>query len=200
MSSASPIIIVSGLPRSGTSMMMRMVVEAGIPPLTDGLREADEDNPLGYFELEAVKKVREDSSWLAGAGGKVVKIVHILLQGLPSTHQYRIIMMHRDLDEVVASQRKMLDRSGKAGASLPVETLKKVFTSQFEQARKWAASQPNCSCLDVRYDQVIADPAGEARRVAEFIGRPEKAGAMAAAVQASLYRNRKPRSEGSPGT
>jgi hypothetical protein len=172
-------------------MMMRMIAAAGVTPLTDSARAPDEDNPLGYFELEAVKKTRQDAAWLADAPGKVVKVVHILLKDLPPTYVYRVVMMHRDLDEVVASQRRMLDRSGRAGATMPAETLKKVFATQLEAARKWTASQPNCSCLDVRYDEVIAGPAGQAARVAEFIGRPERAADMAAAVQESLYRNRK---------
>lgn len=173
-------------------MMMRMIVEAGIPPLTDRQREADEDNPLGYFELEAVKATKVDSSWLAAAPGKVVKVIHLLLRDLPSTYSYRIVMMHRDLDEVVASQKKMLERSGRAGAAMSADALKRVFATQLDGVRRWVGSQPNFACLDVHYHQVIADPLAQATRVAEFIGRPEQAQAMSAGVQGSLYRNRKP--------
>ncbi|MBX3364537.1 MAG: sulfotransferase [Phycisphaeraceae bacterium] len=185
------VMIVSGLPRSGTSMAMRMLAAAGIPLLTDALRPPDEDNPLGYFELEAVKKTRDDPSWLADAPGKAVKVIHALLQCLPPTHHYRIIFMHRDLDEVLASQRRMLERSGRLGASMPPEALKRVFASQLQSARRWAETQPNCACLDVHYHEVIHAPAAQAARMASFAGIPDKAAEMAAAVDASLYRRRR---------
>lgn len=192
LASPAPIYVVSGLPRSGTSMLMRMVAAAGIPPLTDQQRQADEDNPLGYFELEAVKTTRSDPSWLDDAPGKVVKVIHALLKDLPPAHQYRIIFMHRDLDEVLASQRTMLGRSGKTGASISPEALKRIFAAQYQSVRAWAAAQPHCACLDVRHHDVIHDPAAEAARIAEFLGRPESAAAMAACVDRSLYRNRSP--------
>ncbi len=185
------VAIVSGLPRSGTSMMMRMIVTGGIPALSDGLRAADEDNPLGYFELEAVKTTKKDPSWLDGAPGKVVKLVHILLPDLPLNHSYRVVMLHRNPDEVIASQQKMLDRSGKKGAQLPAAALKNVFNSQMESVRRWLDSHSNFKRLDVHYDRVIADPMGEAARVAEFLGISDMAGKMAAAVDPKLYRNRK---------
>ncbi len=187
----SDVVIVSGLPRSGTSMMMRMIAAAGIPPLTDGIRGPDEDNPNGYFELEAVKQTRQDSSWLDQAPGKSVKLVHLLLKELPPTHRYRLVMMHRDLDEVLASQQKMLARSGRKGAVSGPEALKRVFAAQLLDVERWVASQPNFSRLDVSYNGVLKDAGTEARRVAAFLGRPERAGAMAAAVDAGLYRNRR---------
>lgn len=187
----SDIAIVSGLPRSGTSMMMRMIVSGGIPALSDGLRSADEDNPLGYFEFEPVKRTKLDSSWLDSAQGRVVKLVHILLPDLPLNHSYRVVMLHRDLDEVIASQQKMLTRSGKKGAQLPAATLKTVFGAQMDTVGRWLDSQPQFKRLDVRYERVIADPRAEAARVAEFLGIPGMADKMAAAVDATLYRNRK---------
>lgn len=191
MSQLPDVFVVSGLPRSGTSMMMRMIAAAGIAQLTDGVRSADEDNPLGYAELEAVKRTREDPSWLAQAPGKVVKLVHLLLKDLPPTHRYRVVMMHRDLDEVLASQRKMLDRSGRAGGQAPPDALKKIFATQMQGVASWLAAQPNFAVLDVRYADVLAAPAKESARIAAFIGAPEKAAAMIAAVEPSLYRNRK---------
>src|SRR5256885_1317813 len=97
---APPVTVVSGLPRSGTSMMMRMIAAGGIAPLSDHSREADEDNPLGYLELEAVKATRRDPSWLSRAPGRVVKVIHLLLKDLPPGYAYRVILMRRDLDEV----------------------------------------------------------------------------------------------------
>jgi hypothetical protein len=184
------IAVVSGLPRSGTSMMMRMIVSGGILALTDGQREPDEDNPLGYFELEAVKSTKADPTWLHGARGKVVKLVHILLPDLPADHTYRIVMMHRNLDEVIASQTKMLARSGKPGAQIAPAALKNIYAAQLETVRRWITSHPNCQVLDVHYDRVIADPASESARVAAFLEIPHAAPAMASAVEKSLYRNR----------
>lgn len=185
------ITVVSGLPRSGTSMMMRMIAAGGIPQLTDGVRAADEDNPLGYAEFEAVKRTKDDASWLEQAPGKVVKLVHVLLKDLPDTYPYRVVMMHRDLDEVLASQGKMLERSGKPGGALPPETLKKIYTGQMQGVAAWLASKPNFSVLDVKYNDVLANPATEAGRVAAFLGLEGKAAEIAAAVEPSLYRNRK---------
>jgi Sulfotransferase family len=172
-------------------MMMRMIAAAGITQLTDGLRTPDEDNPLGYAELEAVKRTREDASWLAQAPGKVVKLVHLLLKDLPSTHRYSVVMMHRDPDEVLASQRKMLERSGKPGGQISPEALKKIFASQMQAVTTWLASQPNFRVLHVQYGAVLANPAAEAERVAAFLGTPEMSAQIAAAVEPTLYRNRK---------
>lgn len=191
MALGDDIVIVSGLPRSGTSMMMRMIVAAGVPALVDGVRGADPDNPHGYFEYEPVKRTKEDPSWVAGAGGKVVKMVHLLLRDLPEGRRYRVVMMERDLDEVVASQQKMLAHQGRSGASMPRDSLKRVFAGQLEGVRRWMDERAWFSRLDVRYERVIADPAGESARVAAFVGLPDRAGAMSAAVDAALYRNRK---------
>ena len=191
MTSDPFITVVSGLPRSGTSMMMRMIAAGGVPQLTDGVRTADEDNPLGYAEFEAVKRTKDDPSWLTQAPGKVVKLVHVLLKDLPDTYRYRVVMMHRDLDEVLASQRTMLARSGKSGAALPAETLKKVYASQMQGVAGWLAARSHFSVLDVRYNDVMASPLAEARRVAAFLGLEHNAPEMAAAVEPSLYRNRK---------
>lgn len=191
-SDAAPIIIVTGLPRSGTSMLMRMLHAGGIVALTDNQRAPDDDNPLGYFELEAVKTTRADASWLGQAPGKAVKVIHALLKDLPPTHRYRIIFMHRDLDEVLASQRKMLDRAGKPGASISSDALKRVYNTQLAAARKWIDSQPGSTCLDLHYHEVIASPAANAARLADFLSIPARASDMAAAVDSTLYRNRKP--------
>lgn len=190
MTPAPDIVIVSGLPRSGTSMMMRMIEAGGIPALTDGLRHADPDNPLGYYEYEPVKRTREDPSWVPGARGRVVKMVHLLLRDLPAGEHYRVVMMHRDLDEVLASQRKMLERSGRPGAALAPDALKRVFAAQMESVGQWLTAQPNISRLDVSYNDILARPAEQAARVAAFLGLAA-AEPMAAAVDASLYRNRR---------
>lgn len=190
---ANEIVVVSGLPRSGTSMMMRMIVAGGVAALADDNRAADPDNPLGYFELGAVKGSAQDTAWVARAPGRVVKVVHALLRYLPEGQRYAVVMMHRDLDEVVASQRTMLERSGKAGASISPEALKRVFAAQMDEAARWLDARPWFRRLDVEYARVIADPAREARRVADFLGLGTAA-AMAAGVEPSLYRNKRPAS------
>jgi hypothetical protein len=188
--------VVSGLPRSGTSMMMRMIGAGGIEPLTDGVRGPDDDNPLGYAEFEAVKRTREDASWVGQAPGRVVKLVHLLLRDLPPAFHYRVVLMDRDLDEVLASQRAMLERSRKTGGRVDPQVLKKVFAAQLAGVRAWLGAQPNFSVLEVSYNQVMQDPLAQARRVAEFLGIPGRAGDMAAAVEPSLYRQKK---GGGPG-
>ncbi|MEZ6235226.1 MAG: hypothetical protein R3B68_13640 [Phycisphaerales bacterium] len=182
-----PIVVVSGVPRSGTSMLMRMLEAAGVPLLADAKRTADEDNPRGYYELEAVKATARDSSWVADAPGKGVKVIHALLPALPPGHRYRVIFVHRDLDEVLASQRTMLERSGRAGAG-GVAALKRVYTAQIEAALRWARSQDGL--LEVEYRRVVESPKEESARIAAFVGTPGRADAMAAVVEAGLYRNR----------
>ena len=136
------ITVVSGLPRSGTSLMMQMLHAGGLPALTDGLRTADENNLRGYFEYEPVKRLRSDRSWLPQARGHAVKIIHLLLRELPldGTLQYRIVFMQRPIEEVIASQHSMLAREGKAGADAAV--LKKAFEGQLAQLHAWLAQQP----------------------------------------------------------
>jgi hypothetical protein len=184
------VTVVSGLPRSGTSMMMQMLAAGGMPVLSDGTRASDPDNPQGYFELEAVKRIAADSHWLTGAAEKAVKVVHLLLPSLPPGHEYRVVFMNRDLREVLASQEAMLRRLGRRGADLSPEQLARTFESQLRRVRQWVAEQPHFSILDVPYRQVIEDPAAEAARVNRFLGGHLDVARMAAAVDPSLYRRR----------
>jgi len=184
------VTIVSGLPRSGTSMMMRAVEAGGLPSLTDQIRKADEDNPKGYYEFEAVKKTNEDASWLAQAAGKVVKMVYRLLYDLPGDYEYRVIFMQRNIEEVLASQRKMLQRSGKPTDAVPEDQLKAMFGAELHRCLEWLSQQPNFSVLQVHYIDMIRDPQQEAVRINEFLGGGLNTEAMAASVDPSLYRNR----------
>jgi hypothetical protein len=193
MDPAHDVVIVSGLPRTGTSMMMRMIEAGGVSPLTDGARVPDEDNPNGYYELEAVKRTRDDPSWLRQAHGKAVKLVSALLPDLPPApgRTYWLVMMRRDLDEVLASQAKMLERSGKQGGRLAPDAMKRAFSAQMAQIDARLAARADVRRLDVDYHRVVADPAAEASRVAEFLGVPDAAAAMAQRVDPALYRNRR---------
>src|SRR5215468_11569905 len=122
-----PLVIVSGLPRSGTSMMMKMLAAGGIEPLTDNIRTADEDNPKGYFELERVKQIESDKAWLEDARSRVVKLISALLKHLPPSYQYKVIFMRRAMSEILASQRKMLMRRGEPADKVPDEKMAAMF-------------------------------------------------------------------------
>ena len=185
---SSFITIVSGLPRSGTSLMMQMLQAGGLDVLDDGIRTADEDNPNGYLECEKVKNLRNDASWVASAKGKAAKIVSPLLQYLPPD-QYRIVFMERDLDEVLRSQAAMLDRSGKAGARLTDEQLKTVYEKQIVKARRWIQAG-HLPVVTIRYRDCIDSPRQVADEVNRFLGGGLDAAAMAGVVDPRLYRQR----------
>jgi Sulfotransferase domain len=184
------IVVVSGLPRSGTSLMMQMLEAGGIPPFADFQRVADDDNPKGYYELEAIKQLKTQPQVLKDAPGKVVKAIHMLLADLPDDYQYNIVFMRRDIGEVMASQRKMLDRSGKKGAALPEAALMKVFQGQLAKVDAWLKTRPNIQVLDVQHRSLIQDPAPAAQAINDFLGGELDTKAMAAVVDPSLYRNR----------
>ena len=188
--SLSFISIVSGLPRSGTSMMMQAVEAGGIPALTDHIRAKDEDNPKGYYEFEPVKKTRGDPSWLLTASGKVVKMVYSLLYDLPDGYEYRVIFMERNIEEVLASQKAMLERLGRAGADVGDKKMAELFASQLSKFFQWAKSRKDMSFLRVRYKDMINAPQMEAERISAFLGGGLDTAAMAASVNPSLYRKR----------
>ncbi len=183
------ITVVSGLPRSGTSVMMQMIAAGGMPVLTDGERKPDEDNPRGYYEYEAVKQIRQDASWLPLAQGQAVKMVHLLLKELPATYNYRVILMKRHIEEVLSSQKVMLERNEKTGAAIAAEQLGKIFTAQMQDVESWLRVQPNFRLLIVSYNDLIASPLREAEGIAAFCGGLNAA-AMAAAVSVNLHRQR----------
>jgi hypothetical protein len=187
-----PIVVVSGLPRSGTSMMMKMLSAAGLPIVTDEVRGADDDNPRGYFEFERVKQLDKggDKSWLAEHRGKVLKIISFLLTDLPDDCFYRVVFMRRDLDEVLASQNKMLVRRGEAANGADDEKMKALYANHLRKMELTVGSRPNFEFLDVDYRQVIEDPRGQATRVGKFLSLAGRAQAMAGAVDGRLYRNR----------
>src|SRR4051812_38256410 len=146
------VTVVSGLPRSGTSMMMQMLAAGGMPALTDGARGPDADNPRGYLEFEPAKRTAAaDGRWVGDAVGKAVKLVHLLLPDLPGGYEYRVVFMGRDVREVLASQAEMLRRRGRRGADLTPERLADVFGGQIRRVREWVAHQPGFSALDVDY-------------------------------------------------
>ena len=185
------ITIVSGLPRSGTSMMMQAIEAGGIPALTDNIRKSDSDNPRGYYEFELVKKTKADSSWVPKACGKVVKMVYSLLYDLPEGYEYRVVFMHRRLDEVLVSQKKMLRRTDRQGAKTDDKKLTLLFKKQLEKFDSWITSQNNFSILPVKYKDMVSDPGLQADRINTFLNGNLDSAAMIAAVDPTLYRNRR---------
>ena len=185
------ITIVSGLPRSGTSMMMRMLEAGGLELLSDFVRAADEDNPKGYYEYERVKQIEDDKAWLEDARGKAVKMITALLKHLPPAYRYEVVFMRRDLGEVLASQRRMLVRRGEPTETVPDERMAELFKRHLDEVEAWVAGQPNMTVLYVEYRDVLEDAAGQARRVSEFLSCALDVGAMASIVDRSLYRQRR---------
>lgn len=188
---STPVIVVSGLPRSGTSLMMNMLQAGGVPIVTDALRTADDDNPKGYFELERVKQLAKgDVGWVDEAHGKAVKVISALLEHLPRTASYKILFMQRRLPEVLASQRKMLERRGEPTDTIPDATMATLFEKHLEKIGAWLAEQPNMAVLYVPYHELAERPGSQLDRIMEFLGMPLDRAAMLAAVDPSLYRNR----------
>jgi hypothetical protein len=186
-----PIVIVSGLPRSGTSMMMQIITAGGIPPLTDNIRTPDEDNPRGYYEFEAVKKTTQDPSWLDEAPGRVVKMVHLLLYELPPDRQYHVVYTERRIDEVIASQNKMLERMGKAGGDVSDAQAARIFRQQIEDLKKWLAGRENFKVLYVDYNELVQGNRDMIERINDFLGGGLDREAMFRVIDPALYRQRK---------
>jgi len=185
------VTIVSGLPRSGTSMMMNMLTAGGLPALVDNLRKPDEDNPRGYFEYEPVKQTKKDPSWLDRATGKVVKMVYRLLYDLPADRQYRVVFMQRDLGEVIASQNVMLARQGKPPGPLSDERLMALFEAELQKAYEWLAAQPNFRVLYVNYNDTIRNPRPTIESLNAFLGGDLDTDAMLRVVDPTLYRQQR---------
>ncbi len=187
-----PVTVVSGLPRSGTSMLMNMLQAGGMPLMVDSARAADTDNPRGDFELEQVKSLAEqaDRRWLRAARGKAIKVISHLLKELPADNFYRVVFALRDLDEVVRSQNTMLDRRGETN---PVDDRKALdlYRKHLVNVTVLARSRPNFALLEVNYVETLASPVATAERVAAFVGGGLDVNRMAAAVEPSLYRNRR---------
>ena len=185
---ASVVTVVTGLPRSGTSMMMQMLAAGGIPAHTDGIREPDEDNPRGYYEHEQATRLYQESSWLPSARGKAVKLVARLAPFLPAGHEYRLVMMRRDLNEVVASQRAMLRRLGRGGANLGPAALMRSYIRELIHVHRWLRDTPDVSVLSVDYAETLRCPGETAQRLGEFLGTPFDRAAAARSVDPQLRR------------
>lgn len=187
-----PVVVVSGLPRSGTSMAMKMLEAAGIEAFQDGIRTADADNPKGYYEFEQVKELDKstDKRWVRNARGKALKVISYLLKDLPPDNDYRILFMHRHLDEVLASQAKMLERRGEKN-DVSDDRMREIYEIHLRDVKRLLETRKDFTALDIHYSDVVKDPASQVKRIAEFLQLPPDAVArMSAQVDKELYRNR----------
>jgi hypothetical protein len=184
------ITVVSGLPRSGTSLMMQMLAAGGLPALSDGERQADTDNPRGYFEWECIKLLPQQPDCIAEAEGKVVKVISQLLFALPAGHEYHIIFMQRPLSEVVASQTEMIRRRGTTGAALPSAALIAGLGAHLSQVNAWLKNKSNIAVLRVEHQDVLREPLRIAESIQQFLNCPLDVVAMSRQVDPSLYRQR----------
>lgn len=183
------VTLVSGVPRSGTSLVMQMLAAGGMPVMTDDRRAADADNPRGYLEFEPVKRLRQDSGWMQQAAGHAIKVIYHFLYDLPPDLQYRVLFVRRDLAEVVASQRAMLERNGKPGGPPDAEMIT-LFTAELRALHRWLPTQPQFAMLDVPYQEVVQQPRQQAQRIQEFLGQELDVESMAATVDPQLHRQR----------
>ena len=192
MNISETITIVSGLPRSGTSMMMAMLEAGGIPPLADGIRTADEDNPKGYYEFERVKKIKQDQAWLPEARGKAVKMISQLLLDLPEGYSYKVLFMRRKMEEVLASQRQMLIRRGTAQAGGPSDAeMGRMLAIHVDGVLKKMAERRDVDLIEVDYNAMVTGDATIVPRINAFLGGRLDVAAMSAVVDKNLYRQRK---------
>ena len=184
------IVVVSGLPRSGTSLAMQMLAAGGLPILTDGLRAADRSNPRGYYEWERIKRLPQEPASLAEAEGKAVKVISSLLFALPFDHDYRILFMMRPLEEVVASQSAMITNLGTKGPALAAAQMAAALKAHLAETSAWLDRQSYIKVCRLNYHDTLHDPRGQAGAIASFLGVPLDTGAMAREVDVALYRQR----------
>ncbi len=186
-----PVVVVSGLPRSGTSMLMAMLEAGGLPLLTDEQRHADPDNPRGYFEMESVKSLGEqqDKTWVRNARGKGLKVISYLLKELPDDNAYRVLFARRDLAEVIRSQNVMLERQQQPN---PVDDAKALdlFRKHLVNVQLLVRSKRNFQLLEVAHRDALAEPRRTAAAINGFLGGHLDVERMAAVVDRELYRNR----------
>ena len=185
------IIVVSGLPRSGTSMMMKMLEAANIPVLIDEIREADEDNLEGYYEDERAKSLHKNNNWIREAEGKAVKIISYQLTHLPKKYNYHIIFMERRIDEILASQNKMIQRRGESADNIPDTIMARLFKKHLKEINLWLLEQPNIDTLYINYNETLDYPESSAEKIAKFLQKDLDIEKMMQVVDPNLYRQRK---------
>jgi hypothetical protein len=181
-------IVVSGLPRSGTSLLMAMLQAGGVPLFTDARRAADSSNPRGYFEYEPVKRLTADAPWLAETVGKAVKIVIPLVRRLPPAFPCDILILERAIPEILASQAAMLTLAGVPAVDAKI--LAPAFERELRLTHESLPAFPGCRVLSVQHRRLITSPLETSQEIATFLRLPLNTAAMAAAVEPSLHRQR----------
>ena len=188
------VIVISGLPRSGTSMMMQMLEAGGIEIGTDNRRKPDIHNPKGYYEIEKIKDLKNDSAWIQNMCGKAIKVISHLLYYLPLTLQYSIIFMQRDMQEILISQRKMLNRLGRDNGTVNDGSLAKKFETHLQKVNQWMKNQKNIDFLYINYNTLLVNSSPSIENIQKFLCRPVALDRMESIINLDLYRNRNPES------
>jgi hypothetical protein len=184
------ITIVSGIPRSGTSLVMQMLDAGGLTTYADDIRTPDVSNPRGYYETEKAKLLRTDTSWMTEANGKAVKIIHSLLKYLPDHFSYEVIFIERNLHEVVKSQSTMLQNLGRTGAALPPEKMISIFQKELDGIYDWLKSKPNIKVLFINYGELLSRKESEVQKIAKFLKKDLHVDAMTSSIDPALYRSK----------
>lgn len=186
------VIIVSGLPRSGTSMMMQMLEAGGLVTVTDKIREANQENPKGYYELEQVKELdkSDEKFWMKEHKGKVVKVISFLLRYLPMNLNYKVIFIQRDIEEVLKSQNKMLKNCGEKDELVGDEKMRKNYKDHLWRVKYLLKHTANFDVLYINHNDILSSPIEQAKRINEFFNNHLNADSMAGIVDRALYRNR----------
>jgi hypothetical protein len=184
------IVVVSGVPRSGTSLLMQMLAAGGLSVLTDGERKADADNPRGYYEWEPVKRLAREPQAIAQAEGKAVKVISSLLRTLPSDREYKVLFLHRPMEEVVASQAAMIRRLGAAPSALSASAMAAALNAHLKQVEAWVARQTHMAASMIAFHDLIGAPGRESERMKAFLELDLDAAAMSAQVDPALHRQR----------
>ncbi len=184
------ITIVSGLPRSGTSMMMKILEAGGMEIVTDNIRKANEDNPHGYYEYEKVKEIKEDTSWLKETRGKAFKMISQLLYDLPPNESYKVIFMQRAMNEILASQKKMLERSGNNKDEISDKKMGEFFNKHLSKIMEWLEGRNYVDVLFVNYNNLMAEPDEQIKPLNQFLNGKLHVEQAIKVIDQSLYRNR----------
>ena len=173
--------------------MQSMLEAGGVEPLTDAVRKADENNPKGYFEYERVKALKDgDTAWLELAEGKSVKIISWLLKFIPERYDYQILFMKRDMNEILASQKKMLIDRGEPTDKVSDDELAQLYTNHLNDIDKWMTEQKNIRFLYVDYNNMLKDPTPAIKSIGKIFDDQLDAGKMAQVIDPNLYRQKNP--------
>ena len=184
------IIVVTGLPRSGTSLMMQILQSLQIKLFTDNHRSADESNPKGYFEHQWVKTIEKDNSWLTDVKGKAIKIVSPLIKYLPVDLNYKIIFMNRDLDEIIQSQERMLTENNKKDDATNSEELKQIFLKDLKQSKDWIHTQLHSEVLEILHSKLLKNPETELEKIKSFLKIDINTTLILKVIDKNLYRSK----------